>query len=147
MSVGGASVAADLDALCEALAHVLACPRCEGRLDFNGAREEIRCASCAAVYPLRDGIPVLTPDRLVAQESERQFRDRLAGDHEGSERAALLEMVAYHHCIPVMRRPGGGFCVTVRGSRLAARCGDRMGLALVEPRGRSPSARYRHVAR
>lgn len=105
---GGAGVA-ERDALREALAHMLACLRCEGRLDLDGAREEIRCASCAAVYPVRDGIPVLTPDRVLGQESERAFRDRLAADHAVSGRAALLATVARHHCVPVMRRRAAAF--------------------------------------
>lgn len=87
-----------------ALTEVLACPRCQGRLDLDGPPEEIRCTACATGYPVDDGIPVLTPQRLVAQESERRYRDRLAADQPAGGPAALLEIVAFHHCLPVMRR-------------------------------------------
>lgn len=55
----------------EGLIPVLSCPACHGKLDWTiGKRNgdhieeaEARCASCAAVYPLREGIGgFLTPD-------------------------------------------------------------------------------------
>jgi hypothetical protein len=59
---------------------------------------------CAAAYPIRDGIPVFTPGRSVGQESEREFRDRYATTHATAGCAQLLDAVAEHHSVPVMRR-------------------------------------------
>jgi uncharacterized protein len=39
----------------------LACPVCHGSLSFQ--ETSVACSSCARVYPVVDGIPVLIPDR------------------------------------------------------------------------------------
>ena len=55
----------------------------------------------------------------IGQESEREFRDRLAAGHAVTARPALLEMVAQFHCVSVMRRRAKEFA-----SRFSA--GDRL---------------------
>jgi SAM-dependent methyltransferase len=48
------------------LLQLLACPDCHGALDGidDMTRSELRCASCGASYPVRDGIPILLPPDL-----------------------------------------------------------------------------------
>ncbi|OZI14463.1 hypothetical protein CE195_08530 [Sodalis-like symbiont of Philaenus spumarius] len=41
------------------LLEIVACPVCNGKLDYNKERQELICKSDALAYPLRDGIPVL----------------------------------------------------------------------------------------
>jgi uncharacterized protein YbaR (Trm112 family) len=41
----------------------LACPVCFGGLEFDPARDQIRCSACLRIYPLVDGIPILIPER------------------------------------------------------------------------------------
>jgi len=93
----------------QALAQVLGCPRCEGRLELEDASSRVRCAACGGAFPVRDGIPVFTLEGSGSQEGERAFRDRLAADHVATERGALLETVAEHHCVPVMRQRATAF--------------------------------------
>lgn len=101
-------------ALREALESVLACPACEGALSVRGAGDAVRCGSCAAAYPVRDGIPVLLRDEPSEQEGERRFRDRLAGELDAGDGPALREVVARHHSVRLMRE---------RALRFAARFG------------------------
>lgn len=42
------------------LLDILACPRCRGNLVADG--ETLRCGGCGAVYPVRDGTPILLPE-------------------------------------------------------------------------------------
>jgi uncharacterized protein YbaR (Trm112 family) len=53
------------------LLDVLACPVCRSPLEpvRSGAEEGLLCAVCAAVYPVRDDIPVLLADEAVPQAS------------------------------------------------------------------------------
>ncbi|MBU1229452.1 MAG: Trm112 family protein [Proteobacteria bacterium] len=44
------------------LARLLACPKCLGGLAVLGAEDGLYCAACEAVYPVRDGIPVMLVD-------------------------------------------------------------------------------------
>ena len=46
----------------QAIAHLLACPACRGRLWWSG--DTMRCTACAATYPIRNGVPVLLPGSL-----------------------------------------------------------------------------------
>lgn len=40
---------------------LLACPACRGAL--SAIPERLVCGSCGLAYPVRDGIPILIPDR------------------------------------------------------------------------------------
>ncbi len=47
---------------------ILACPKCRGSLAVEGAEhapEGLSCASCAVVYPVTEGIPVLLAEEAV----------------------------------------------------------------------------------
>jgi uncharacterized protein YbaR (Trm112 family) len=92
------------EGLREAIENVLACPACKGHLTLGKGAVSISCTSCQRVYDIKDGIPVLLKDEALAQEEERQYRDRLAGDYSGGDRQSLMEAIGKHHCIPVMRR-------------------------------------------
>ena len=50
------------------LLSILACPKCRGPLTLlrrNDADAGLECAACAAVYPVRDDIPVLLVEEAV----------------------------------------------------------------------------------
>ena len=48
------------------LLDILACPRCRGVLETEGSpMEGLSCKSCALVYPIREGIPVMLLDEAV----------------------------------------------------------------------------------
>lgn len=53
--------------LLQNLLDILACPSCNGELQTNALQNELYCPSCALVFPVRDGIPVL----LIDQATER----------------------------------------------------------------------------
>lgn len=51
-----------------ALLAILACPKCRASLELlteNGRDAGLACSSCAAVYPIRDDIPVLLIDEAL----------------------------------------------------------------------------------
>lgn len=55
-------------ALNRELLHILACPKCKGRLELLGAEEGLKCTACAVVYPIRDEIPVMLIEEAVPAE-------------------------------------------------------------------------------
>lgn len=50
-----------------ALLSILACPKCRGSLDMLNQREGegLSCRSCAVVYPITEGIPVLLIEEAI----------------------------------------------------------------------------------
>lgn len=46
----------------EKLLEILVCPECKGELEHRTDPEELVCASCALVFEVRDGIPVMLID-------------------------------------------------------------------------------------
>ncbi len=44
------------------LAEIIVCPDCHGDLHQFGDAEELACAGCGLIYPVRDDIPVLLVD-------------------------------------------------------------------------------------
>lgn len=87
-----------------ALQTVLACPACRGTLQVEGDATRVRCVSCRCVYPIIQDIPVLISHGLPVQEGERNFRDAQATAQVASDRRALLDVVAQHHGLSIMRR-------------------------------------------
>ena len=67
------------------------------------------CLACDADYPVHDGIPVFLKSGSSGQENERNFRDRHAAAQAGRDERALLDIVARHHSIPVMRERAAAF--------------------------------------
>ena len=48
------------------LLEILACPRCRGQLEALGSPlEALCCRTCAVVYPVREGIPVMLVDEAI----------------------------------------------------------------------------------
>jgi uncharacterized protein YbaR (Trm112 family)/2-polyprenyl-3-methyl-5-hydroxy-6-metoxy-1,4-benzoquinol methylase len=88
-------------ALARALEETLCCPRCYGPLSSTDG-EGISCSSCGATYPVHEGIPLLLLSGPGGQEPERRFRDEFAARCLDLDRDRLLEIVAQHHCVPVM---------------------------------------------
>lgn len=37
----------------------IACPECQGRLNYDKSTKELHCQACAVAFPVKDGIPVL----------------------------------------------------------------------------------------
>ncbi len=44
------------------LLEILVCPKCKGELEYREEADTLACHSCALVYPIRDGIPVMLID-------------------------------------------------------------------------------------
>lgn len=93
----------------EAVESVLACPRCRGRLVTGLSGEEIRCSGCERRYPVIEGIVDFLGDSRVPQETERRTRETLASRYVQENAESILDVVATHHCIPVMREKAGAF--------------------------------------
>ena len=53
----------------ETIRRILVCPRCHGALTDEVSAEGLGlvCVTCAVVYPVRDGIPVLLVDQARAR--------------------------------------------------------------------------------
>ena len=91
------------------LKEVLACPQCRGTLTRDLHREALRCAACAAEFPLVEGIPVFTRGSLGLQEDERRFRDKAAQEQLSQKGQNLRAVAGRHHCIPVMEKHARSF--------------------------------------
>jgi len=92
-----------------ALREVLACPECRGALARGPGGETVRCAGCAAEFPLVEGIPVFTRGSPGPQEDERSFRDNLAREELRRGTRDLRAVAGLHHCIPAMQKHAGSF--------------------------------------
>ena len=44
------------------LLDLLCCPKCKGDLAYAPEKETLTCKQCGAVYPVRDGIPIMVPE-------------------------------------------------------------------------------------
>ncbi len=100
MDLAGAASQADL--LEAALARVLACPGCRGRLALDPHRESLRCAGCGAAVPLVEGIPVFTEEGSGLQVEEKAFRNRAASKEMRQSAGDLLKGIAKHYSVPLM---------------------------------------------
>jgi uncharacterized protein YbaR (Trm112 family) len=87
-----------------AIEDILICPACKGSLSLANAETGVECLCCHRAYPIKEGIPVFLGDRPVAQAEERRFRDTFAAEHIQKDGQVLLELVAQHHCVSVMRK-------------------------------------------
>ena len=43
------------------LVKILACPICKSRLEYKKEKDILRCNKCRIDYPVKEGIPRLTP--------------------------------------------------------------------------------------
>ncbi len=82
----------------------LACPQCAGslRVDIPGAAEHLECTSCAARYPVRDGIPTFVDLAVSPQAAEIAQRDNEAASYEG----LFLAWESYLEAPPLVRDLG-----------------------------------------
>jgi len=44
------------------LMEILACPKCKGKVEYNGTKDGLVCPACKLEYPIRDDIPVMLID-------------------------------------------------------------------------------------
>lgn len=98
-----------LDALREAIKDILVCPVCQGTLSIGEATLDVRCACCQRAYPIQDGVLIFLQGQSEAQDGDRRFRDALAAEHVRSDSKTLLEIVARHHCVPIMQKQAEKF--------------------------------------
>ncbi len=57
-----------------ALADIIACPLCKGKLKYDKSEEQLICTFDRLAYPVRDNIPVLLADearQLTLEEAEK----------------------------------------------------------------------------
>lgn len=52
------------------LLEVLVCPVCKGKLIYSQAAKTLTCKSCALVYPIKDGIPILLQSEATPLSAE-----------------------------------------------------------------------------
>ena len=55
-------------ALKKELVDMLACPVCKGKLTVKPAEDGLACATCALVFPVKDGIPIMLTDQAVPEK-------------------------------------------------------------------------------
>lgn len=48
------------------LLEIVACPMCQGRLDYDKANERLLCKFDQVAYPIKQGIPVLLAEQAVS---------------------------------------------------------------------------------
>ncbi|MBA3063844.1 Trm112 family protein [Candidatus Woesearchaeota archaeon] len=46
------------------LLKILACPLCKSDIKYNKYRTKLICTKCKAIYPIKDGIPILFPPEM-----------------------------------------------------------------------------------
>jgi uncharacterized protein len=49
--------------LAKELFDILACPTCKGDVVYNDDKTALVCAKCKVDYPIKDGIPVMLPQK------------------------------------------------------------------------------------
>ncbi len=49
-------------AIATELLKVLVCPKCKGPLQYQSKEDALHCSACSFVYPIRDGVPVMSED-------------------------------------------------------------------------------------
>lgn len=91
----------------KALSEVLVCPHCKGGL--SAKNEILLCKACLKKYPVVDGIPVFLNTFGNEQEQERTFRDNLKYDSFLTNSSKIVDEIAKHHCLPVMRQKARSF--------------------------------------
>ncbi len=52
------------DPIPKELFRILACPDCKADLVYNKEKTGLVCIKCKAKYPIRDGIPILMPNKI-----------------------------------------------------------------------------------
>jgi uncharacterized protein len=45
------------------LFNILACPVCRANLSYSKDRKQLVCSKCSQKYPIKQGIPVLLPEK------------------------------------------------------------------------------------
>ena len=50
------------------LLEILACPVCKTPVEVVRNRKSLRCAQCHRVYPVRDDIPVMLPEKTTVED-------------------------------------------------------------------------------
>ncbi len=53
------------------LLHIIACPKCQGRLDFFDHDHGLVCQTCEVIYPVVEEIPVLLIEEAISVEDWR----------------------------------------------------------------------------
>lgn len=97
------------ETLRSALHSLLACTICRGELAGEDDFRQLRCGRCGHTFQVVDGIPVFASDDTVLQDEERRFRDAVSAEHIRLGRQELRDVIAQHHCLPVMRDLAGRF--------------------------------------
>ncbi len=49
-------------AIATELLKILVCPKCKGSLQYQSKEDALRCAKCALLYPIREGIPDMSEE-------------------------------------------------------------------------------------
>src|SRR5690554_8124671 len=67
---------------------MLVCPLCKGKLKYRRETEELHCLFDGLAYPVRDGIPVMLPERRASSPPTRSstIRPDARGRRDGRAR-------------------------------------------------------------
>ena len=52
------------------LLEILACPKCKGDIELNGAKDGLVCHHCGLLYHIRNDIPIMLIDEATPIESK-----------------------------------------------------------------------------
>lgn len=53
------------------LLHIIACPKCQGRLELFDHGHGLACQTCGVIYPIVEDIPVLLVEEAISAEDWR----------------------------------------------------------------------------
>lgn len=89
-----------------ALLPLLACPRCGSGLQLSTQAHTLQCTGCAAVYPVRAGVPILLPESMQEPGVGTVSADDPVSRHPYSP--AALEIIEAHRGGWVLDLGAGG---------------------------------------
>jgi uncharacterized protein YbaR (Trm112 family)/SAM-dependent methyltransferase len=90
----------------KAILPLLACPRCGSGLQLSAQAQSLQCNGCAAVYPVRAGVPVLLPESMQEPGVGTVSADDPVSRHPYSP--AALEIIEAHRDGWVLDLGAGG---------------------------------------
>lgn len=54
------------------LLEIIACPRCQGRLQYDEQHQRLICRFEHLAYPIKQGIPVLLAEQAISLDNEQE---------------------------------------------------------------------------
>ena len=103
------------------LLSILACPICKG--DIEAINGQLKCSKCNAVYPIKEGIPIMLPPHLEEEQ-------KLAISTWGRDYETLLYNIKQSTQVNIVDQYGlSDYNLVTRFARNSDRIGMRKGKA------------------